>query len=162
MAYTLENILTEIEDSRKFFLRHLNGVTAEQWDWKPYAECKSIRDTVYHVVGTEDWTIKCLTEGAGSEIFFDCVTEATKRLEGKSAEKLITAVIESRERIYTELRRHIESPLDTPIKIWGEKQPIGSAVAHLSSEDYYHAGQVAFIRMATDPTWNYYQDIYGG
>lgn len=160
MSFTLENVLTDIQHSRAFFLRHLKGVTVEQWDWKPYAECKSIRDTVYHVIGTDDWTTKCLTEGAGTDVFFDCIAEATRRLEGKSPEELFAVVAESREKIYAELRRYLESPLDTPIKIWDENQSLGSAVAHLSSEDYYHAGQVAFIRMATAPSWDYYQDIY--
>ena len=30
----------------------------------------------------------------------------------------------------------------------------------ISSEDYYHAGQITFIRMATDPQWDYYRSIY--
>lgn len=162
MAFTLENILTQIQDSRGFFLRHLKGLAAEQWDWKPYAECKSMRETVFHVVGTDDWTVASLAEGAGLETFFDSVAEAANRLKDKSPEELVAAVTESRERIYAELRsRYAETSLDTPIRIWGEEQPAGSGIAHLSSEDYYHAGQIAFIRLATDPAWNYYREIYG-
>jgi hypothetical protein len=36
------------------------------------------------------------------------------------------------------------------------------AVAYLTAEDFYHAGQLAFIRMATDPGWDYFGSIYGG
>jgi uncharacterized damage-inducible protein DinB len=163
MAYTLDDVITEIQHSRAFFLRHLNGVAAEQWDWKPYPECKTIRDTVIHVLGTDDWTVQCLAEGVGPEAFFERLTDAATRLADRSPEELVALVTESRERIYADLRqRHGASPLDAPVFLWGDEKPLGSAVSHFGSEDYYHAGQIAFIRMATDPTWNYYADIYGG
>ena len=35
------------------------------------------------------------------------------------------------------------------------------AAAYVSADDFYHAGQVAFIRMATDPAWCYSTEIFG-
>lgn len=50
--------------------------------------------------------------------------------------------------------------LDDPIPLWASPTPLGRAVPYLSSEDFYHSGQVAFIRQATDPSWDYYAAIY--
>ena len=50
--------------------------------------------------------------------------------------------------------------MDTEVSAYGTPMKLGRAIAHLSSEDFYHAGQVAFIRIATDPSWDYYAVIY--
>src|SRR2546428_52646 len=50
MAFTLDDLLDGLRGSRKHFLRHLEGVKEEQWDWKPYTECKSLRETLVHLV----------------------------------------------------------------------------------------------------------------
>jgi len=53
-------------------------------------------------------------------------------------------------------------PLDAPLAIFGQHpRKLGVVAASLTSEDEYHSGQVAFIRMATDPTWDYYAAMYG-
>ncbi len=57
--------------------------------------------------------------------------------------------------------RYGTSELDEKVLIWGEERELGAALAFLTSEDYYHAGQVAFIRMATNPEWDYYGEIFG-
>jgi hypothetical protein len=46
------------------------------------------------------------------------------------------------------------------VTLWGQERKLGSALAFLTSEDYYHAGQVAFIRLATNPEWDYYGEIF--
>ena len=45
--------------------------------------------------------------------------------------------------------------------MWGEEEALGKQVAHLTSENFYHAGQVAYIRMTTQCDWNYYAAVYG-
>lgn len=78
------------------------------------------------------------------------------------SERLLTLLTESHRRLLTYLSDHYrDAPLDTVIALWGDKRPLCSAVPYLSSEDHYHAGQVAFIRLATDPAWDYYSFIYG-
>ena len=57
--------------------------------------------------------------------------------------------------------RYADMPFDTEISTFGSPRKLGVAIPFFSSEDYYHTGQVAFIRMASDPTWNYYAAIYG-
>jgi len=57
--------------------------------------------------------------------------------------------------------RYADQPLDTEVSTFGSPRKLGVAIPFFSSEDYYHTGQVAFIRMASDPTWNYYAAIYG-
>ena len=53
-------------------------------------------------------------------------------------------------------------PLDAEFSAFGSKMKLAAGIPHLSSEDYYHAGQVSYIRMATDPAWDYYGHVYGG
>jgi hypothetical protein len=53
-------------------------------------------------------------------------------------------------------------PLDAEVALWGTPQKLGRAIAYLTAEDFYHAGQIAFIRMASDPEWDYYACVYGG
>lgn len=60
------------------------------------------------------------------------------------------------------LSKPADTPLDVEISFFTGRMPLGLAIAGISSEDYYHAGQVAFTRMATDPAWDYYASIYGG
>lgn len=43
MAFDINTLVQGVRESRRYFLKHLNGLRDDQWDWKPYPQCKSIR-----------------------------------------------------------------------------------------------------------------------
>lgn len=48
MAVGLDEILDNLYRSQRFFRAHLNGMREDQWDWKPYPACRSIREVLRH------------------------------------------------------------------------------------------------------------------
>jgi uncharacterized damage-inducible protein DinB len=155
MSFAFEDVLGIIQDSRVNFLKHIDGITDEQWSWKPYEECKSIAETVAHLITDDRMALESLK--TGKEPDYD-----NAQVAERDPAKLLEMLAQSHEALAAYLMEHYgESPLDTQVSAWGFEMKLGRAAGYLSSEDYYHAGQAAFIRMATDPTWNYYAAIYG-
>jgi len=158
MAITLDDLLNSVRNSRRHFFKHLNGLRDDQWDWKPYPECKSIRETLAHLTVDDLAALQSLQ--TGEEPDYEALSADTPE---QDTTKLRAHLEESFETLLGEIKkRYADAPLDTEISIYGSKYPLATGVPHLSSEDYYHAGQIAFIRMATDPTWDYYTAVYGG
>jgi uncharacterized damage-inducible protein DinB len=155
MSYTTEDAVNGIRRSRAGFLKHLNGLKDDQWTWKPYAECKSIVETLGHLICDDRAALQSLRTGKEPDYTNLQETETDR-------ERLLKLLGES----HAALCDHILStwgsaPADTEVCIWGTQMPLAGGMSYLTSEDFYHAGQVAFIRGATDPTWDYYTDIYG-
>ena len=156
MAFDIETLITAVQKSRRNFLAHLKGLRDDQWDWKPYPECKSICETLAHLIADDRATVVMLETGEFPDFGGMLEREA-------ATPKLLDLLAESHENLCAFLRgRFADTPLDGVVKFFGGSEPLGLAIAGISSEDYYYAGQVAFIRMATDPAWDYYKEIYGG
>lgn len=154
MAHDIECIVEGIRESRRFFLRHIEDVREDQWDWKPYPECKSIRETLAHLVTDDRASIAMLRDGSITD--WDAV-----EVHETDVPKLLDLLNQSHGEYCAFVRdRYADTPLDTEIDFFTGKTKLGLAIAGISSEDHYHAGQIAFIRMATDPEWDYYQAIY--
>jgi uncharacterized damage-inducible protein DinB len=156
MPFTLEDIISEIETSHESFYKHLKDIGDEQWTWKPYPECKSITETISHLIINNYAAISSLKTGKEPdyESFKIDETDPVKLIELQK--KLSKELIEFLESAYA------HTPLDAEVRLWGSPVKLGALAVRLSSEYHYHAGQVAFIRMATNPEWNYYGEIYGG
>ena len=162
MAFTLDDVIGGVHASRRFFLKHLAGLREEQWSWKPYPECKSIRETLIHLVGDDRAALQSLQ--TGKEPDYEGILEAAfAEMAGADTAQVQAQLEESHEKLCAHvLALFADAPLDAEACIWGSAMKVGRGVAYLSSEDFYHAGQVAFIRMATDPAWDYYGSVYGG
>ena len=157
MALTLEDVVAGVRSSRTFFLKHLRGIREDQWDWKLYPECKSIRETVAHLVVDDKAALYSLQ--TGEEPDYEKLQEQESV---QASEQLLATLTESFEALLTYIQtNYAETPLETEVCAYGTPMKLGRAVAYFSAEDYYHAGQVAYIRMATDPEWDYYTNIYG-
>ncbi len=155
MAFTTATLVDGLRHSRRHFLKHADGLTPEQWDWKPYPECKSAREALAHLVTDDRAALQSLQTGEEPDYEAHAVTEC-------DIDALRVLLAQSHDALCAYLETHYAAaPLDTAICIWGAHQPAGSGIPYLSSEDFYHAGQIAFIRQATDPAWNYYSAIYG-
>jgi uncharacterized damage-inducible protein DinB len=155
MPFTTADLIDMIRHSRRHFLKHLRGLRQDQWDWKPYPECKSIRETLAHLIWVDRAALVSLE--TGGEPDYAALEEPARDLD-----RLHALMGDSHERLCRHLNTHYAgAPLDTEVCLYGDRQTLGRALAYFPSEDYYHAGQVAFIRIATDPGWDYYSSIYG-
>jgi uncharacterized damage-inducible protein DinB len=156
MALTLDDLLDALRRSRAYFLKHVEGLKDEQWDFKPFPECKSVRETLQHLIIDDRAAVDSIRTG-----------EDPNYEEGpysiKDLSQLKQTLTDSHEALLQELRiRYANAPIDSEICVWGAQDKLGTGIAYFSSEDFYHAGQVAFLRMASDPEWDYYAAIYGG
>jgi uncharacterized damage-inducible protein DinB len=155
MAYTFDDVLTAVRDSRSHFLKHIEGITAEQWQWKPHQEAKSIAEIVAHLVTDDRMALQSLQNGQKPVYRRAQVSE-------RDPAKLLAELHQSHEALSNYLLEHFSvTPLDTIVTAWGIKMKLGKAAGHIVAEDYYHAGQAAYIRLATEPDWDYYATIYG-
>jgi uncharacterized damage-inducible protein DinB len=149
------HFIERAESSRAFFLKHLRGLTPEQVEFKPFPECKNVRETISHLIVDDLAALDSLRNDREPDYEAFTVSET-------GYEDLLARLGATHRELTSYLRdRFAEAPLDAPANVWGNELPAALAIAHLVSEDYYHAGQVAFIRMASDPTWDYYASIYG-
>jgi uncharacterized damage-inducible protein DinB len=154
MAFTAAELIDGIRHSRRHFLKHLRGLRDDQWDWKPYPECKSVRETLAHLVWVDRTALASLE--TGTEPDYPAFEESERDLD-----RLRAKLEESHERLCQFLTANYASaPLDAEVSLYADRQTLGRALAYFPSEDYYHAGQVAFIRMATDPSWDYYGSMF--
>lgn len=160
MAFAFEDLIESLRASRSNFHKHLQGLKDDQWDWKPYPECKSIRDTLIHLIVDDRAAVGAFD--SDDEPDYEALVNAATAEAGNDITHLKALLENSFETLIAELTtRYADKPLDTEISVFGSPRKLGVAIPYFSSEDYYHTGQVSFIRMASDPSWNYYEAIYG-
>jgi uncharacterized damage-inducible protein DinB len=161
MSVTVEDLVKSVRSSRAHFLKHIDGLTAEQWDWKPYAECKCARETLGHLIIDDLAALQSLE--TGKEPDYESISQQEMKPERLAdLYALKSRLADSHKQLCSYiLKRWADSTLDTEICVWGSMMPLATGVPYLTSEDFYHSSQIAFIRMATDPSWNYYSVIYG-
>jgi uncharacterized damage-inducible protein DinB len=156
MPFTMEDMIGNLRQSRSNFLKHIADLRDDQWSWKPYPECKSIDETVAHLIADDRAALQSLQ--SGNEPEYDSLQEAER-----DPQTLVALLSQSHWALISHLlETYSSAPLDQEVTIFGSKMKIGTGFGYFSAEDYYHAGQVAFVRMATDPGWDYYTAIYGG
>src|SRR3954447_20326944 len=99
MAFELADVVYGIRDSRRFFLRHLDGLTDGQWTWKPYEGCKSVQETLIHLVANDRMALLSLemkSDPDGFDPFYESVFD---ELIGESGRSLTDYARESHARI---------------------------------------------------------------
>lgn len=144
MAVGLDEILDNLYWSQKYFRAHLNGMQDHQWDWKPFPGCRSIREILVH------W----------ADVFSAGDTALHSALEPVVPNVVVVQKLMKEAGLrYGEgyRQRCADAPMDS---LWPNGTPVGSVLASLSGEDNYHAGQVAFIRLATDPEWDWVKAVH--
>ena len=155
MALTLEDLLEALRLSRRHFYKHLDGLRDDQWDFKPFPECKSIRETLQHLIVDDLAAVESIRTGKEPNYEESPYSEL-------EIDKLRAHLVESHENLLREIKeRYKDAALDADICVWGHHEKLAVGVPYYSSEDWYHAGQVAFLRTASDPSWDYYKAIYG-
>jgi len=160
MALTLEDLLESVRNSHKSLFRHLKGITEEQLTWKPYPECKSIHETLAHLIAVE-WSSQSMLNTGEFPDYETHQRDALALASGKSPEELTTILKEEQDKtLGIVAAKFKDTALDEEIKSWGYPTKMGEAIVRLGTESTYHSGQIAYIRMATDPSWDYYKEIY--
>jgi uncharacterized damage-inducible protein DinB len=157
MAFGTTELIEGARKARQNFLKHIDGITEEQAAWKPYPECKSIAETLDHLHWSDRATVEYARSGQEPDY-----TSVPSKPPTESIDTLKAKLAES----HADLMRYFETefagkPLDTICKFYGQPTSIGDSLTYICNEEGYHTGQAAFIRMATDPTWDYYTAIYG-
>ncbi len=158
---TIEELVQRLEKSRAHFAKHVKGMTDEQCAWKPYPECMSVLETLAHLRVDDIAAMESLDTGEEPkyEAISAPITEASAGLDRRALEDHLR---QSHSDLVSYLRtKYANATPGTEVCVWGTMMPIELGIPHFSSEDFYHAGQVAFIRQAQDPSWNYYAGVYG-
>lgn len=154
MYYDASDIVARLRHARSFLLRHLDGMTDEQWAFKPYPECKSALETVAHLISDDRCALDCLRTGAEPDY-----ASYDEPVAGKA--EMLARLAQTHAALCEHIEReYAASALDSEVCIYGETRKLGD-LSYLAAEDFYHAGQVAYARMATDPRWDYYAAVYG-
>jgi len=163
MTFEMNDLTQAARESRENFVKLLDGLTDEQWTWKPYPECKSIRETLVHMIGNGRLMKQALHDPSQPIDWAGYYGAVAAELADIANADLIPLLRDSHSEALHALTTVTEGlPLDAPLAIFGQHpRKLGVVAASLSSEDDYHSGQVAFIRMATDPTWDFYAAMYG-
>lgn len=155
MAYTINDLLDSVRQSRRHFLKHIDGLREDQWQWKPYPECKSSAETLAHLIVDDRAFLQ--TFQTGKEPDYENL-----QVEERDPAALLPMLAQSHEQLLSLLADKFRTtPPEQEIPFHNMTMKLAEAVGWVTLEDHYHAGQVAFIRMATDPGWNYYTVIYG-
>lgn len=156
MAVTLDDLITSIREQRAFFLKHLEDARDEQWDWKPAAGCKSIRETLVHLIGNDRASIQTIESGQPPD--FETIYAEPER----DVNRLRALLAETLDQLCDFLKtNYADAPLETEVFYFLGPMKLRDVLILMACEHHYHAGQVAYIRMATDPSWDYYAAIFG-
>ena len=144
MAAGLEAILDNLSRSQRFFRAHLNGIQDPQWDWKPFPACRSIREILVHWAETfsaDDNALRLALQPDVPDVAL------VQRLMKEGGLRYATGFRE----------QYSDAAMDS---LFPNGLAVGTVLASLSSEDNYHAGQIAFIRLATDPEWDWVKAVH--
>ncbi len=156
MAYGFEDMISGIEATRAQLFKHIDGISDEQWVWKPYVESKSIGESIKHLVWGDTETLRGLKDGGDPDY-----STVPSGLPTESRDELLAQIKHSHSALVSHLKdTYASSPLDTMVSFYGHETKLGELLSGLRAEDTYHTGQIAFVRMATDPSWDYYTAIY--
>ena len=163
MTFELNDLTQTARESRDNFVKLLDGLSDEQWTWKPYQECKSIRETLIHMIGSDRLMKQALHDPSQPIDWAGYFGAIASELSETANSDLIPILRDSHSEALHALTTVTEGlPLDAPLAIFGQHpRKLGVVAASLTSENMYHSGQVAYIRMATDPAWDYYAAMYG-
>lgn len=152
---TADQLIERLDESRKWFLKALDGLKDGQWNAKPYPNVMSIRETLSHLV-IDDRCFPDLLQGKEP----DYPSYAPDEI--MSAGDLLALMEQTHRQKLEWLRgflagKDLEGQIPT---VYSGKQSLWWEVLCIAMEDWYHIGQVSLIRQGTDPDWDYYAHFY--
>lgn len=151
-----EQLIVQLEASRAWFLKLVDGLTPEQWDAKPYPNVMSPKETLAHLI-IDDRVFPLMLTGHGEPDY-----DAHRPDASLSAEQLLALMAETHKAKIAAVSEFLAGKdLNAEIDaVYAGKQALWWEVLSFVTEDWYHIGQVSLIRQGTDPDFNYYATFY--
>lgn len=150
-------VISKLDDSRKWFLKLVDGLTPEQWEAKPFPNVMSPKETLAHLI-IDDRVFAVMLDGKEPQ-YHEYAPEP-----GMDVADLLALLAETHAAKLDFLKgflggKDLSEEIQT---VYSGKQPLWWEVLSFATEDWYHIGQVSAIRQGTDPSWDYYAVFYGG
>ncbi len=142
----IETLVRDLRASREFLMRHLRGLADFGWDYKPEAAPRSIREIVSHLIDDDAQAIANLGGIAAAD---NNVKDPIRALEA-SSEAVIRALREQWK----------DDPSGAEKRLHGDGPSVATGVTYLQIEDYYHAGQIAWLRLGIEEDWDQETVVY--
>ena len=137
--------LNVLASSAKPLFAVLDGISAEQLDWKPAPESRSIGDICRHLIRVDAWYLKRLglppVAGEAKPSTGKDIAENMRQIQRQIAE--VVAACARDEDLLRE-----RTSLDGK-----DKEKLGVAVLHLAQHYLYHLAQIIYLRRAQDRNW---------
>ncbi|HSV72878.1 MAG TPA: DinB family protein [Chthonomonadales bacterium] len=148
MPYCASDVAAAVRASRRRLSSHLVDLGPEQQDCRPCAACMSIGESLAHLVSDDRAALEAMTTGPEPDYAaFDEPERDTDALRAN--------LETSHDQLGDAIERDLAaSPMEVEISAHASPVKLDAVAVIRCSEDYYLAGQVAFIRLATDPAWN--------
>lgn len=141
IAMTLE----VFESSRKPLFAVLENISAEQLQWKPAPESRSIGEIMRHLIRVDAWFLKRLG-----------VTPVVSDAKSGTREEYVEAM----QKIQTQLKEVVaacvndeELHLERTSLDGKDKEKLGVAVIHIAQHYLYHLAQMIYLRRGQDRAW---------
>lgn len=141
IAMTLE----VFESSRKPLFAVLENISAEQLQWKPAPESRSIGEIMRHLIRVDAWFLKRL----GIAPVVSDAKSGTREEFVENMQKIQQQVKEVVAACANDEELHAErTSLDGK-----DKEKLGVAVIHMAQHYLYHLAQIIYLRRAQDRNW---------
>lgn len=142
----IERVLAVYEAARQPLFAVLNGIPAEQFDWKPAPESRSIGEICRHLYRVDIWFLKRL--GLVPVIEEDAPGPADE-IAGRMRQ-IQRQIIDALNACDTDADLFVErTSLD------GEHtSQLGPVVIHIAQHYLYHLAQIIYLRRAQDRAWS--------
>jgi uncharacterized damage-inducible protein DinB len=133
------------EACRKPLFAALDGISAEQLNWKPGPESRSIGEICRHLLRVDAWYLKRL----GVESVVGDAKAADRDELVTNMQKIQQQIAGAVERCTSDDDLIIErKSLDGK-----DKEKLGVAVIHIAQHYLYHLAQIIYFRRAQDRNW---------
>jgi uncharacterized damage-inducible protein DinB len=133
------------ETCRKPLLAVLDGISAEQLNWKPAPESRSIGEICRHLLRVDAWYLKRLG-----------VEPAVSDAKPASREELVTNMQKIQQQIAGVVEMCVSDDdllIERKSLDGKDKEKLGVAVIHMAQHYLYHLAQIIYFRRAQDRNW---------
>jgi uncharacterized damage-inducible protein DinB len=138
-------ILDVHASSAKPLFAVLDGIPAEQLNWKPAPESRSIGDICRHLIRVDAWYLKRLgvppVVGDAKPVTAQEISENMRHIHRQIAE------------VVSSCGRDEDLFLERVSLDGKDKEKLGATVLHMAQHYLYHLAQIIYLRRAQDRSW---------
>ncbi len=141
----IQMTLEVLESSRKPLFAVLENIPAEQLQWKPAPESRSIGEMARHLIRVDAWFLKRL----GVTPVVSDAKSGTREEFVENMQKIQQQIKEVVAACASDEELHLErTSLDGK-----DKEKLGVAAIHIAQHYLYHLAQMIYLRRAQDRNW---------